>query len=297
MPIHLANVFHLPEIEELLRKGRHVHRTIAHEDLAHLVEEGVGVLGEDHGRFWGFLGVTVEERPETLPASAPTRARLQVAALMSGHWPSEVLPVLLGAARVHLQRSHHAVQVGVFGAESWLERPLLASGFALHDRVIVLRLTRLQRLSFEQPAMRPPAELRGAYFADAPHLAALDAETFEPIWHFAASDIVEMFMRGRVQVAVVNGNLAGYAALLVNSSSEAHLARLAVHPTYQRKGIGRQLLEDAIMHVQREGFADLYLNTQAKNLPSLALYRAAGFRPTGEEMSVLTYTVTQTGIE
>lgn len=294
MSIHSATTRHLPVIAELLRNGRHVHRSIADEDLAGLVERGVSVLAQDNGRFWGFLGVTVEERPDTLPAQAATRARLQAVALSAGHWPSDALPHLLTAACARVENSRHAVQIGVYGAESWLERPLLAGGFVFCDRVIVLRLARLQGLAFEQPTPRAPAQLRHAFFADAPHLAALDAATFDPIWHFPASDIIEMFMRGRMQVAVVDGSLAGYAALLASSASQTHVARLAVHPTFQRRGIGRQLLYDALAHAQREGFQEVLLNTQTTNLPSLALYRSAGFRPTGDEMTVLTYTVGQT---
>ncbi len=291
MITQIATAAHLPTIAQLLGNGRHVYRSVADEDLAQLVERGVGVLAVTHEQCWGFLGVTVEERPETLLAAAPTRARLQAAALLAGHWPSDGLPPLLAAAGARLKDPLHCVEIAVFGAKSWLERPLLQWGFGYLDRVIVLRLARLQQLQPERLTPVAPAELRSASFADVPHLAVLDAETFDPIWHFPASDIVEMLMRGRVQVAVANGHLAGYAALLANSNSEAHLARLAVHPAYQRRGIGRQLLSDAVSHAQAEGFHDLFLNTQATNLPSLSLYRAAGFRPTGDEMTVLTHTI------
>jgi ribosomal protein S18 acetylase RimI-like enzyme len=80
--------------------------------------------------------------------------------------------------------------------------------------------------------------------------------------------------------------LAGYTAVCANSRSEAQLARLAVHPTYQGRGVGRALLADTIVYAAQE-FDRLVLNTQTTNHRSQKLYAGFGFRPIGLSVPVL----------
>jgi ribosomal protein S18 acetylase RimI-like enzyme len=117
-------------------------------------------------------------------------------------------------------------------------------------------------------------------------LAGLDAAAFPPLWHFGVKDLFEMLMRCRVQLAWWQGQLAGYAALCANNRSEGQLARLAVHPSFQGRGIGRALLADAITYAAQE-FAVLVLNTQVTNTRSQTLYRGFGFRAIGLPVAVL----------
>jgi len=55
-----------------------------------------------------------------------------------------------------------------------------------------------------------------------------------------------------------------------------NIASLVVDPSFQRKGIGRRLLE-AVLAAHGEG--DLTVQTGARNLPALALYESVGFVP------------------
>jgi ribosomal protein S18 acetylase RimI-like enzyme len=291
MQYELAVATHLPIISRLMWAARHVHRSIADEDLPNLLQNGIGVLAMAASTVEplpvGFAGVSVEARPSTLPHSAATRARLQVVALQRHHWPSDVLPGLLDDIVARLVRWDQPLQISVLTNQGWLERVLLTSGFALVDRVIVLRLQRLQRQLNGRSPVAQPALLRAATFGDTAQLAVLDADAFDSLWHFSAADMIEMLMRGRLLVAERDGAIAGYSALLRNSAEEMQLARLAVHPQYQRAGIGRQLLYDAIHYAADHGCSALVLNTQTSNQRSLALYRAAGFRPMDERVSVL----------
>jgi ribosomal protein S18 acetylase RimI-like enzyme len=65
-------------------------------------------------------------------------------------------------------------------------------------------------------------------------------------------------------------------------SSGGHLARLAVHPRVQGQGVGYALARDMLMQFYRRGAQKVSVNTQIDNEASLALYKKAGFRPTGE---------------
>ncbi len=58
---------------------------------------------------------------------------------------------------------------------------------------------------------------------------------------------------------------------------EAHIATLAVHPDYRRRGIATQLLETALRECARLGMCSATLEVRATNLEAQALYRRFGF--------------------
>jgi ribosomal protein S18 acetylase RimI-like enzyme len=61
-----------------------------------------------------------------------------------------------------------------------------------------------------------------------------------------------------------------------------HLARLAVLPDFQCRGIGYCLLYDLLSQFYRRGARSVTVNTQNDNLASIAVYEKIGFRATGE---------------
>jgi ribosomal-protein-alanine N-acetyltransferase len=58
---------------------------------------------------------------------------------------------------------------------------------------------------------------------------------------------------------------------------EAELRNMAVHPAYQRQGIGRRLLVEGLRRLLDEGVSQIYLEVRASNLPARRLYGSAGF--------------------
>ena len=58
---------------------------------------------------------------------------------------------------------------------------------------------------------------------------------------------------------------------------EATLFNIAVDPAYQRRGLGRELLERVIDDVEKRGVATLWLEVRASNAPAIALYESLGF--------------------
>jgi ribosomal-protein-alanine N-acetyltransferase len=139
----------------------------------------------------------------------------------------------------------------------------------------------------ETPAK--PALVRAAQREDLPELAVLDIASFGPFWHMGEAELGELHFRGRMIVACSeDGAFVGYSALLNGTREEAHLARIAVHPEWQGKGVGRLLLQDTVEYCRAQGCRALGLNTQFSNLRSQALYRAAGFRESGLALPVYT---------
>lgn len=58
---------------------------------------------------------------------------------------------------------------------------------------------------------------------------------------------------------------------------EAHVATLAVHPDYRRRGIGQRLLANALLEAQQEGAVLAFLEVRQSNLSAQALYNRFGF--------------------
>jgi ribosomal protein S18 acetylase RimI-like enzyme len=289
MRIGLATAAQLTEIDRLLRDSRYLYLDLGNEDLAELVEQGTAVTAEEDGRLWGFLAVQVEARPATLPVALTNRANLRGVGLARGRWPSSALPLLLDAVCARLRALPSPHQIVAYGSERWLVSALQGAGFQVADRIQFLRLDDLPRRAADSqpPAPAGSAQLRPAHTGDVDALLQLDGAAFDPLWRFSRQRLVELLMLCRVHVAELAGELAGYSAVALSNPTEAHLARLAVHPAAQGRGIGRSLLQHTVAYARDQGSQSLQLNAQTANARALHLYRAVGFRPIGRTVPIL----------
>lgn len=74
----------------------------------------------------------------------------------------------------------------------------------------------------------------------------------------------------------VEAQMAGFAITQV-VLDEATLFNLAVDPAFQRRGIGRELLEHVIAELESRGIQTLWLEVRASNRPAIALYEQLDF--------------------
>jgi ribosomal-protein-alanine N-acetyltransferase len=58
---------------------------------------------------------------------------------------------------------------------------------------------------------------------------------------------------------------------------EAELRNMAVAPTHQRQGLGRELLAEARKRLLEQGVRQIYLEVRASNISAQRLYFSAGF--------------------
>lgn len=58
---------------------------------------------------------------------------------------------------------------------------------------------------------------------------------------------------------------------------EATLFNIAVHPDFQRQGLGRTLLQALITELGERGVMTLWLEVRASNAKAIALYRSFDF--------------------
>ena len=81
--------------------------------------------------------------------------------------------------------------------------------------------------------------------------------------------------------AVQDGEVVGYAGLVLAPPDEAWVNNMAVRRDHQRHGIGRALLEELLAIARRSGARHTLLEVAADNTPAQALYDSYGFEVIG----------------
>ena len=74
----------------------------------------------------------------------------------------------------------------------------------------------------------------------------------------------------------VDGEMAAFAVTQV-VLDEATLFNIAVSPDFQRRGLGRALLEHLISELESRAVTTLWLEVRASNQAAIALYESLGF--------------------
>lgn len=90
------------------------------------------------------------------------------------------------------------------------------------------------------------------------------------------SSIIEQ--GGEILIATLQGHSVGCCALVRMGESEYEIAKMAVSPDHQGRGIGRLMLSAVVTEAQRLGASKLYLETNQILKPAIALYESMGFK-------------------
>lgn len=287
MTMSRADASQVVQVRQLWQRSRHLYHNLGAEDLTTLLTKQIALLAEERGQTWGFVCLQDEVRPATLPVAAPNRAYLRALALARGRPPSLYVAELLASAISFLHPSPQGHLLIAYADADWLRMPLFQADFTLTEEVQFLEFAQVQRWQPVAGLTSPHLQLRPCQIDDLHALAVLDAATFTPLWHLDATALYELLLTSRLQLASIEDELVGYTALTTSDSS-GHLARLAVHPKFQRRGIGKQLLTEVLVYAQAQRVETVLLNTQVHNHTAQQLYRAFGFRPTGRITPVLT---------
>ena len=125
---------------------------------------------------------------------------------------------------------------------------------------------------------------------DLARVAEVDAAAFEPLWQNSLSTLRRAFSQAAyASVAEDELGLVGYQ-LSTGNRFGAHLARLAVRPAAQKRGIASALIGVLMENVRRaESLLHITVNTQSDNMASLTLYEKIGFQRTGEQYPIYIY--------
>lgn len=246
------------------------------------------LVDQETERLRGYVSFDGVMRSEALPAEAPTKVSLRAAAFST---PGAVARLQFRALFEHAQEQlPPQSQCYLFSAlteQGWLSASLRETGFAICDSVRLY-----ERRSHEVENVQQPAELRPAQPSDLLRLAKLDAETFEPLWHMGIFELKCLLRDCRLEIAEMAQETVGYSALRLNPDgsprgfSSAQVVRLAVHPRFQARGIGRQMLVSCLRSTHLLGIDRVFLNTQESNAPSQSLYESLQFRKRGRPIPV-----------
>ncbi len=173
---------------------------------------------------------------------------------------------------------------------AWFRHLLEENGFYFLENVEVLIWER-------QPVAPQPApagyRLRPMVPADLEAVSRVDAAAFGDFWAMSRQAHRVGLSRSvwaTVAEETATGRVVGFQ-VSTSSPLGGHLARLAVLPEAQGRGIGRWLVADVLTFFWRNGAERVTLNTQGNNAAALKLYARMGFYQTEEVYPVYRYDI------
>ncbi|GMR13282.1 MAG: ribosomal protein S18-alanine N-acetyltransferase [Gemmatimonadota bacterium] len=117
--------------------------------------------------------------------------------------------------------------------------------------------------------------------SDIPEVARIEVDTFSTPWRETTFQSllerpgVEMWIAERLP-----GIVAAYAVLWC-IQDEGELANIAVRQTFQRRGIGAELLDCVLGVAQERGVKSVYLEVRPSNEAAQTLYTSRDFQQVG----------------
>lgn len=87
---------------------------------------------------------------------------------------------------------------------------------------------------------------------------------------------------GHIISLVEGGTVVGVCALFKDGDDRFQLARMAVDPACRGRGLGDALLQVALARARQRGASSVFLMSNTKLAPAIALYRKHGFTTVSE---------------
>lgn len=127
------------------------------------------------------------------------------------------------------------------------------------------------------------------------HRAAFETLNVEWLERYFAVEAKDRAQMNDAQAAIVDqggailiaedatGEPLGCVALIPHGESELELAKMAVVGSAQGRGVGRKLMDAAIVKAREMGARSLYLESNTKLVPAVTLYERSGFRHLADE--------------
>lgn len=123
--------------------------------------------------------------------------------------------------------------------------------------------------------------IRKMTLEDVPSVIDLDQKSFSLPWP-ERSFRFELTANpaSRCWVADFDGRIVGMIVVWL-IIDEAHVATLATHPDFRRRGIGTKLLSHALRHMIDEGARSSFLEVRESNSSAQDMYRKFGYEASG----------------
>jgi len=262
------------KLANLIHFEAYVHRHLDYRSPLDWIGQEQFLLLEEGNRLEAALAC---------PPDPPNVAWVHLFAVSSHISPEYAWNTLWEAILPSIRSDRQIQHVAAIPLFSWFESLLKRHGFSRTQEIVLLN-RELAKLPDEKP--NPRIYIRPMTLDDLKAVHMIDEEAFSPVWVNSPNYIQIAFRQALVAtVAEDEGEVVGYQ-ISTGAQNGGHLARLAVLPRLQGKGIGYALLFDLIRQFTRRGARLLSVNTQKENRVSLSLYRRAGFEPTSEEYPI-----------
>lgn len=260
-------------LARLIGRTPNVHRHLDWRDPLHWMGSPPFLVLEERGELRAALAC-----PPDPPAVAWLRLYVNDGRLSD----EEAWPVLWEAARRELANLP-GVTAAAIVLRAWLCPYLEMSGFTTCQQIVMLECA--------QPASTgnngaDSFLIRPMLSYDLPAVADVDASAFDPLWRNSLPSFSLAYQQAAIAtVAEAERRIIGYQ-ISTRTPLGIHLARLAVLPETQGRGVGYALAVHMMQQARRRGVERFTVNTQSDNAASLALYKRIGFRETGERYPV-----------
>lgn len=111
---------------------------------------------------------------------------------------------------------------------------------------------------------------------DIADIAALEALIFPDPWSEASLASALSDEKHTFLCVEQDGTVAAYL-LGCGVAGESEILRVATHPSFRRRGLGRDLVRSFISERMNEGDSTVFLEVRASNISAIALYASCGF--------------------
>ncbi|NOY99119.1 MAG: ribosomal protein S18-alanine N-acetyltransferase [Chloroflexi bacterium] len=116
--------------------------------------------------------------------------------------------------------------------------------------------------------------------ADVPSVVRIDRMSMTVPWPARVYEREVTTAHTRAWVAEAGAEVIGMLVLWI-IVDEAHIATVAVHPQYRRRGVSEALVRTALQEAANEGAVTALLEVRAGNIAAQNLYRKIGFEAVG----------------
>lgn len=172
--------------------------------------------------------------------------------------------------------------------QDWMKFLLSKFGWEICQQVVQLRWERANFFKLNEP-LPEGMLIRSMVVEDIPEIALIDQASFEHIWQHSEDSLLRAFHQPTYcTVAEKDGIVIGYQITTLQRN-RAHIARLAVMPTYQNLHAGSSLVMDVISQFHKPWAREISVNTQENNKNSLGLYKKLGFEFTEGSFPIYIY--------
>lgn len=273
--IRLLTPADVPQVERLIRSSEYIYQRFTPEELPLLIERYPAMGDLHNASLHGFLISQITNPPIAWIGG------FGVSWSESKYYIS-ILDNLIEDLNPHLRaRGAQALYYSGNDMErDWLRPLLLVRGFQPY-----CQLYAYDKYDYTIPTpgntrvtVRPVQLGNGAGLEDdTAALLAIEELCFDELWRYDATAFRDIAnSHPYFVVAEQNGQVIGYQFNTVEADY-GYLVRIAVHPAFERQGIGARLMAEAVRYFASERVTRIMLNTEEQNTHAHRLYEWFGF--------------------